>query len=270
MGKLSHLKKAIEGAKRRVYQGSPHKYDGKLDPSKIGTGEGAQAYGYGHYLAEERSVGEGYRDALSRGDGRKAAGRQLGLPETYETNLFLDMAENNNNDISKALADLDRYSQTFRSEGDISTANRLDALHKAIRDKYPAGGVLDFSDNFGHLYEFDLPESAIDNMLDWDAPLSEQSESVRLALREYAGTVYPDGRVDGWAFGGDPVGAEIYETLARKSAEYEPNRANIPGANLASAELSSLGIPGIKYHDGMSRAAGEGTRNFVIFPGRGS
>ena len=35
--------------------------------------------------------------------------------------------------------------------------------------------------------------------------------------------------------------------------------------SLASQELNNLGIPGIKYYDGGSRAAGEGTRNIVVF-----
>jgi len=33
-----------------AWHGSPHKFD-KFDSSKIGTGEGAQAYGHGLYLA---------------------------------------------------------------------------------------------------------------------------------------------------------------------------------------------------------------------------
>ncbi|NIT13996.1 MAG: hypothetical protein GTN99_07085 [Candidatus Dadabacteria bacterium] len=33
----------------------------------------------------------------------------------------------------------------------------------------------------------------------------------------------------------------------------------------ASEALRELGVPGIKYYDAGSRAAGEGTRNFVIF-----
>ena len=35
----------------------------------------------------------------------------------------------------------------------------------------------------------------------------------------------------------------------------------------ASEKLRSLGIPGIRYLDGGSRAGGKGTRNFVIFDG---
>ena len=37
------------------------------------------------------------------------------------------------------------------------------------------------------------------------------------------------------------------------------------GSAAASEYLNQLGIPGIKYFDGSSRSAGEGTRNFVVF-----
>lgn len=48
-----------------VWHGSPHKFD-KFDSSKIGTGEGAQAYGHGLYLAEKQGVAQEYADALGK------------------------------------------------------------------------------------------------------------------------------------------------------------------------------------------------------------
>lgn len=45
----------------RAYHGSPHDFD-KFDISKIGTGEGAQAYGRGLYFAESEGVAKSYRD----------------------------------------------------------------------------------------------------------------------------------------------------------------------------------------------------------------
>lgn len=44
----------------RAYHGSPHDFD-KFDLSKIGTGEGAQAYGHGLYFAENPKVAESYK-----------------------------------------------------------------------------------------------------------------------------------------------------------------------------------------------------------------
>ena len=48
----------------KAYHGTPHEFD-RFDMSKIGTGEGAQAYGYGLYFAENPEVSEGYRKSLS-------------------------------------------------------------------------------------------------------------------------------------------------------------------------------------------------------------
>jgi hypothetical protein len=52
------------GIGKIVYHGSPHKFD-KFDASKIGTGEGAQAYGHGVYLADAEDVAKGYAKKLS-------------------------------------------------------------------------------------------------------------------------------------------------------------------------------------------------------------
>ena len=48
-----------------AYHGSPHSFD-QFDTSKIGTGEGAQAYGHGLYFAEKEGTAQSYRDALSQ------------------------------------------------------------------------------------------------------------------------------------------------------------------------------------------------------------
>ena len=63
-GGAGALQKAVGGlverAKKgiRAFHGSPHDFD-KFDVSKIGTGEGAQAYGHGLYFAENEGVAKG-------------------------------------------------------------------------------------------------------------------------------------------------------------------------------------------------------------------
>jgi hypothetical protein len=56
----------------KAYHGTPHRFEptednplGRFDLSKIGSGEGAQVYGHGAYLAENESIARHYRDALS-------------------------------------------------------------------------------------------------------------------------------------------------------------------------------------------------------------
>ena len=52
---------AVLGA--TAWHGSPHKFD-EFDMSKIGTGEGAQAYGHGLYAAENPKVAREYANML--------------------------------------------------------------------------------------------------------------------------------------------------------------------------------------------------------------
>lgn len=56
---MSRFQKAL-----RAWHGSPYDFDAFEDKA-IGTGEGAQVYGHGHYVAEARPVAEQYRDNLS-------------------------------------------------------------------------------------------------------------------------------------------------------------------------------------------------------------
>lgn len=48
-----------------AYHGSPHKFD-KFDLGAIGSGEGAQAHGWGLYFAQDRKVSERYQETLAR------------------------------------------------------------------------------------------------------------------------------------------------------------------------------------------------------------
>lgn len=50
-----------------AYHGTPHRFD-EFSTEKIGTGEGAQAHGWGLYFAANRGVSERYRRVLSEGD----------------------------------------------------------------------------------------------------------------------------------------------------------------------------------------------------------
>jgi hypothetical protein len=60
------------------------------------------------------------------------------------------------------------------------------------------------------------------------------------------------------------TGKDLYERLVGKREMFD-HEGWARQAKSASEVLRSLDIPGIKYFDGGSRAAGEGTRNFVIF-----
>lgn len=59
-----------------AYHGSPHKFD-KFSTEKIGTGEGAQAYGWGLYFAGKKEVAEFYRNRLTHGKMLEYEGEEI-------------------------------------------------------------------------------------------------------------------------------------------------------------------------------------------------
>jgi hypothetical protein len=75
-----------------AWHGSPHKFD-RFDSSKIGTGEGAQAYGHGLYLAESPEVAQQYaktNPAVFSADGKsffRIIGKPKHEPQVYKVDL---------------------------------------------------------------------------------------------------------------------------------------------------------------------------------------
>jgi hypothetical protein len=102
----------------------------------------------------------------------------------------------------------------------------------------------------GAFYEIDLPDEQIAKMLDWDKPLSEQVPFVREALNK-AITFMPEER----------------QALFRDYPLQEFQLGKDLKDMIGEQYMSKAGIPGIRYLDQGSRGTGEGTSNFVVFPG---
>src|SRR5882672_130011 len=132
-----------------AYHGSPHDFD-RFDFSKMGTGEGAQAYGAGGYFAENPAVAESY----------KQGGFQH-LPEA------VSVAEDN-----------DRWA--------VYVGGRKKALTYAGKDEANAAAAQIAKEigPKGKMYEVAINADP-EHFLDWDKPLSEQSGRARAALEKY-------------------------------------------------------------------------------------
>jgi hypothetical protein len=247
-------------AEMTVYHGSPHIFE-KFDASKIGTGEGAQAYGHGLYVAESPDVAEGYKKTLA-----------------YKAFDLAPEAEKRGIKMS-AGARGEFLRQVQNDAPPEVLARRLQNANISARE-IPLDKLTDMFDAYkkqggGSLYTVDLPDEHIERMLDWDKPLSEQPESVRKAFESISnGPTY--GPLKNKAPILDPndkytTAGEAYRALAQElnggSAIRRGSTAIDKSDLLASAYLRELGIPGIKYLDAGSRDGGKGTRNFVIFPG---
>lgn len=90
------------------------------------------------------------------------------------------------------------------------------------------------------MYEVNIKANA-DDFLDWDRPLSQQSEKVRAAI---ASTPWGEPYVKSETLTGGQI---------------------VPRTKAGQQQLREAGIPGIRYLDQGSRAAGEGSRNYVVF-----
>ena len=257
-----------------AFHGSPHEFD-RFDLSKIGTGEGARAYGYGLYFAEAEGTARSYRDNLS------ASHVRFSHP-THGDNLSLDNVDNGlmaaarkgalryDPDEAAAIPDA-----TFETIGaNITEALRmgdsLDDMARFVRQSdYPAtekaawlaaledGKTYGVEKPAGALYEVRL-NAKPEQFLDWDKPLAEQPPAVRDALARLGIGETEDFPKLSPKIGGEPIpatkpidGAEAYRQLGTDTE--------------ASAALREAGIVGIRYLDGASRRDGNGTSNFVVF-----
>lgn len=216
-----------------VWHGSPHKFD-KFDSSKMGTGEGAQAYGAGTYLAESPKVAKQYQKELATEvtlDGKPyfSAGKQVASTGNSTVDDFLTWH----------VGDVDAALDAAKRMGFDAYVPQIEALRERVQRVQ--GGAL---------YKVDLPDEFIPRMLDWDKPLSQQPEGVRKALSVLDPYVTSSG-------------GKMWGELAHPGFASTPTES--PRA--AADWLRQQGIPGIRYLDGGSRGAGQGTSNFVIFPG---
>lgn len=269
-----------------VYHGSPH-YFRRADISKIGTGEGNQAYGHGLYFAGHEPVSEWYRHQL--------ATRSDPLLKKYKL-------EDVGHVIGAHLSD---------AGGD---AAKLAGEYRKLRDRLIEGGetdkatknmILDYDRRIdylnnpkrstGHMYQFgiDVPP---EKLLDYDAPFIDQSQhvqgrvgpemdaSVKHKIEAINKSLDKGGR-------GDPSskyfrrfspterqnlegrqllleqtghssfpGKEIYKRMGLPAA------TESEGAVRASQRLLGMDVPGLRYKDAGSRAPGQqGSHNFVMF-----
>ena len=249
-GRLAKLLKRYDPVMQQldVYHGTPHKFPateanplGEFDASKIGTGEGAQAYGHGIYYAESPDVAESYR-----------------VGTTFAQKADRDIAEmlysQKSGDADAAIASLKSEIKQLEKQGmPEGYKEQYDFALQKLQEfkKNPPKG--------GSLYKADLPDEMIDRMLDWDKPLSEQPAALA-AIKNM-----PEGKF--LAEQGKDIenltGQEFHRLIADSSAHGHKD-----SYRYTANRFKAAGIPGIRYLDAGSRGqGGSGTRNFVVFPG---
>jgi hypothetical protein len=267
-----------------VYHGTPHTFDpetgaplGRFRSSKIGTGEGAQAYGYGLYFAENPDVAGQYRQIA--GNLSSHVGGGFAMPDAAAAKL---------DKLASSLSLKSEYDRGIFGVYDDLKAGEFtpDILKRRLKKELDAGeiepeyynGAMQgfknaekvFAETKGSRYKVDLPDAKIEQMLDWDKPISQQP-AMQKAFTKFWKGLSKDERAQA-VF--DEFGDyDLAEQMAKSPGEVRGRLAytlmthHLGDQAAASDFLRQQGVPGIKYLDAGSRKGEKGTRNFVVFPG---
>ena len=308
-GRVPTMAVADDTLMQSVFHGTPHIWapepgfpHGRPRLDKMGTGEGAQAFGWGWYSAENKGVAAGYHKALAPVTrahiafaGQKITPKML---SDLQNSADPDIADFFKYEYSpkfytpkKVIAWLDEKIANARAEH-IRYEGRVESqrANPPIASTYSTEQLQEFADaqgkkaarlqkikdlhqsvpdqRGGALYSLDIPDSILPRLLDWDKPLTAQTPEAQAILKQVA---------DSLAVGGESFWDRDLQALAVVAGEI---KKPMTGADVyadvmealgshdsktASEYLSKFGIVGNRYLDGSSRADGKGAYNFVIW-----
>lgn len=291
-GVSAYLKRIAEPIK--AWHGTPHDID-RFDASKIGTGEGNQTFGHGLYFAENPEVAKWYRESLVgrdsayfRGDSpvgyrdiqTDLASHELG--QGYGPPLIRDLVDSWA-DVKNPKSTVGLFSSDKESSDDMllrlrrsysfgnESPERLKSLYDYLDSTFTARRP-------GNLYEVGIHRSP-DDFLHLDKPIDQQMSMWQRLHPEVRDAI--DERFESRDLNGIGAAPEAYKgnDLMRALQHYDVHEsipAELPGsswmgdtneAKHTAAYLQSLDVPGVRYLDANSRRRGDGTHNYVVFPG---
>lgn len=245
---LVNLREAQPALYQTAYHGTPHHFD-EFSLDYIGTGEGAQAHGWGLYFAQNKCVSEKYRENLSISNTEYRIGKKTYhldmddrvtwvdeknvTPPEYVLFALRELRTTRGNK-EQAIEELSKRAEEWTGEKDKET-KKIGKIFKKSAAWLQEKNIEVVGDP-GQLFEVDLPEN--DVLLDENMEFSQQPEHVRSALGSM-----------GLRDIQRRSGKEIYQLAVEK---YGSERQ-------ASEALNAAGIKGISY-DGLSDG-----RSFVVF-----
>lgn len=227
------------------YHGSPHKFK-EFDTAHMGTGEGGQAYGWGNYITEDPYVATTYSPQDDWMDEQlmnlySQAERRQDYPsmEVYERYMMHERPNEVADYLKESYAD---YPE------DLPKRLPAQKIGENLYKKQKGSHLYEVSMEFPKEREAVDPMS-IEHFLDYDKPLSEQSEYVRNILQSHDPDLY------------HPEGAD-YNPVEKGSSILQRFGSGKEGAK----KLYELGIPGTTYMGEKAKVADpEGVRNFVTY-----
>ena len=250
-----------------AFHGSGADFD-RFRLDKIGTGEGAQAFGYGLYFTDSEDIAKFYRNSLGGANVLKTEQGINIIPPSGKEKIKANFSGFRNK-FSKLYGDdealfADRYLGQFSIDPDASEEvllNKTIETMKSLREKIPSN-TLNILKKFnipdkGKMYKVALAPKP-DELLDYDKTITEQSQKIQDAL-----------------FGNEKIALFLNKRQKEDglvpdfyvSSQFYDDLSNIMGddANVSKL-LSDVGIKGIKYKAGqLSGVKDSEATNYVIF-----
>ena len=254
---------------RQVYHGSPASL-GHFDHAFTGTGEGAQAYGWGTYVTEVKGIARKYAAiGIKRGNHITYDGEPLS--PVLDNEYYFDEVWRIWKRQILSSTDVDSLKRNISSVYmDGRTASAYSGRRKAFeRQKQELLSDIDAGririEPPRHLYTVEIPEDNGMNYLYWDRPVSaEQQGKIFLQLRKER-FFFPEATAEFWS-GRSHVwnsGKEFYGFLDYMFMNPDQDTDS---QRLASGFLSRAGFTGIDYPAECSTGGrADGARNYVIF-----
>ena len=259
-----------------TYHASPYQFS-KFDPTKVGTGEGAQSYGVGAgYVAQNPRVANEYFKQFTDVEQIPLMykGKRVDTPWNDEiSQRWADVIEKNKfnqEQIEDFQGVLGNLSQVNTMQDVPNVLRGLSKPQLSIYNKYVKPELTKPDKLEAYMYKVDVRDEVLPNMLDWDKPLVQQTPQVQEALKKLGISTdpkllneYDDALLKALSTNDDvklpkepinPTGSDIYQRLVQGSPE------------ATSAKLKEAGITGIKYLDAFSRKdTSNQTYNYVPF-----
>ena len=161
---------------QRVYHGSPYEFE-KFDSAYIGKGEGAQAHGWGHYVAVDRETGARYANVLPKPKYQGNSNWQI--PQGWIENSIVS-------NILTRLKDSSSVKEAIRKEKMLwnwyEKSERIDRGLKFLDEIKES----DFEYQNKNLYEVEIPDNDWVNYLEEQKNLNpEQKNMIKKGLVDF-------------------------------------------------------------------------------------
>ena len=224
---------------------------GKFDSSKIGTGEGAQAYGHGLYFAERQATAVSYKESLTAKnvDSEYQFFLETKISEADQKGDY-DLAELYED--ASGINSIQQFRNKYTNENfDADTRKLANNIADELEGFTKDDGT---KPSFGALYKVKI-KAKQEEFLDFDAILDDQEFALQLLESDRGNFEWALDVVYNEGMGFNPTGRDL---LAVLSDDFDPSEV--------SASLNKIGIKGIKYKDAQTRFSPKGaTYNYVVF-----